>query len=295
MQDFQPYQEIEIMADELATVDRVEHAIRSEQGKMQQTVDRFALRASLYSNPARMEALIAELRGEVQAYMQAAGNRGKLLSRSQLSRFLERSERRDLAQKQLNAIARANSRRAKRRLNLAFMELEKEAGILKADIAIFKERARQAGFSNKDILRQLVMANQDKRGVVQGFAKRAQRVAVNAMRREQSSSKIAERRLLAKPNELWVWVTVSVRPCPDCTPRAGVALPLARWEAKGLPGSGRTVCGAACRCDLVPQSIGDDMYPEVKSFTWDANKTVLATKGDLRTFGAKTHKSRLAK
>jgi hypothetical protein len=285
-------QTIQIMADELATLDRIESGIKGD-SVIQKSVDKYAVGASLYSNPARLQALINELEEELATYLGQANRRGKILSKSQITRFLEESERRDIAQNQLRLIDKANSRQAERRLKLSLMELQKEAGVLKSDIAIFKERAKIAGFSDKDSLRQLVIASKDKNGIAQGFARRAKRVTVAAVRREQNSAKIAERRKLAEKNALWVWIAVSTKPCPDCTARAGVSLTYDQWIAKGLPGAGRTVCEQWCRCDLVPEPMAEEMFPEVRSFEWNPKDTVLATKSEVRTFQAKSNQSRL--
>jgi hypothetical protein len=51
----------------------------------------------------------------------------------------------------------------------------------------------------------------------------------------------------------FAWITVNAsEACPDCRKRQGVVGEYAFWEKLGKPGSGRTVCGAACFCMLVP-------------------------------------------
>ena len=52
----------------------------------------------------------------------------------------------------------------------------------------------------------------------------------------------------------WVGIGDS-RVCPDCIERNYMKpKPYAEWAAIGLPGDGATVCGANCRCFLMPVS-----------------------------------------
>lgn len=54
-------------------------------------------------------------------------------------------------------------------------------------------------------------------------------------------------------DERYVWICAGVNTCPDCLVRHGEALPMAEWQAKGLPGSGWSVCGEFCQCELEPE------------------------------------------
>lgn len=50
-----------------------------------------------------------------------------------------------------------------------------------------------------------------------------------------------------------MWVVVNAgEACPDCRYRAGVVGTFKFWQRHGLPGTGRTICGSACFCQLVP-------------------------------------------
>ena len=53
-------------------------------------------------------------------------------------------------------------------------------------------------------------------------------------------------------NAIFTWITVSSRVCEDCQAREGMTGTFAEFESEGLPGSGRTVCGAYCYCVLDP-------------------------------------------
>ena len=51
----------------------------------------------------------------------------------------------------------------------------------------------------------------------------------------------------------FTWITVNAgEACPDCRKRQGTTGTLAYFDEIGRPGSGATVCGAACFCLLVP-------------------------------------------
>jgi hypothetical protein len=52
----------------------------------------------------------------------------------------------------------------------------------------------------------------------------------------------------------FAWITVNAsEACPDCKARQGMTGDATFWDSKGRPGSGATVCGAACFCMLTPQ------------------------------------------
>lgn len=53
--------------------------------------------------------------------------------------------------------------------------------------------------------------------------------------------------------ELFIWVTVSGDPCPQCLVRQGEVLTLEGWRALGLPKSGFSVCTDDCKCVLLPE------------------------------------------
>lgn len=58
--------------------------------------------------------------------------------------------------------------------------------------------------------------------------------------------------------EIFAWVTVNATDaCPDCRLRQGSRGDLAFWDHLGRPGSGKTICGAACFCLLVPEATLD--------------------------------------
>ncbi len=50
------------------------------------------------------------------------------------------------------------------------------------------------------------------------------------------------------------WTTIGDN-CPDCDIREGRIEPAEYWEVIGLPGTGWSLCRAACNCRLVPVTI----------------------------------------
>lgn len=51
------------------------------------------------------------------------------------------------------------------------------------------------------------------------------------------------------------WVAVLVNTCPDCLARHNNIASWEDWEAQGLPRTGATVCGANCKCVLLPAEV----------------------------------------
>jgi hypothetical protein len=58
------------------------------------------------------------------------------------------------------------------------------------------------------------------------------------------------------------------------------------WMDQGLPGDGRTICRSSCMCKLIPMSVADELFPEVKTFNWNKESGVLTTRSEMRKFGA---------
>jgi hypothetical protein len=146
---------------------------------------------------------------------------------------------------------------------------------LKADIKIFQLNAKAAGFTDKEILKQLAAANDSEAGIVDAFAKRVQSVTSAAVQRERVQSEIDAFREEFPDSTDFQWITVSSSPCPDCEARAGTVMPYTDWMMIGVPGSGQTICGRWCKCRLMPSTVADRMFPTVKSYKWDEETTVL--------------------
>ncbi len=256
---------------------------------IQSIVNSYAGTASLYSDPAQLQRMIDELKKSLSRYITNSNVTGRIMGKKAINKFLEESEIRDRTQKALADIPKLNTERAAKRTKLAFMELEQNKNILKSDIALFKQNAKIAGFNNKEILSQLVIEGKDKTGVAQAFAKKSKQVAVDAVRRERSAAEIDMYRKVAKPNENWQWIAISAKPCPDCNARAGRVMIIDRWEKMGFPGSGRTICGRACKCRLIPYPIAEERFPDTKAYNFDSKNLVLTTASEERSLKAKSN------
>jgi len=278
------------LEEELRDAQALDLRIESENGLIQRTIDNAAVKASIYSNPKKLQSLITELSAVVFQFQKQSGNKGRLLGRKAMDNFLDESERRTRTDKALRIIGQANERSAARRLDVYTAQLQKEFSVLKNDIKIFKLNARSAGFTKKEMLAQLVRSANDKAGIVQGFAKRVKKTADAVVRRERSAREIDEFKKSALPGEEWVWVTVSSKPCPDCEARAGAQLTIDRWQQLGVPGSGRTICRQYCMCKLMPSSIAEKRFPTVRVFDYNKGDGVLTTASEERTLRAKSNK-----
>jgi len=282
-------QNIAELEEELIAQQRLEIRIKADDGRnpYQKLIDSKAIQTGLYTNPKKLSELILDLQLSLDRSIKNSNIQGRILGKKALEKFLTESERRDITDRALRLINKANAKRVKNRLELAYLELQKEAGILQSDIAIFKANAKLAGFTDREILAQLVRDGANKSGIVQAFTKRVKSNAVAAVRREKSASEIDEYRKVAKAGELWQWIAISSKPCPDCGERAGKVLTLDRWGRMGFPGGGRTICGRFCRCKLMPLSIAEERFPTIKTFNFDPNKLVLTTASEERVLKAK--------
>lgn len=51
------------------------------------------------------------------------------------------------------------------------------------------------------------------------------------------------------------WITVSKNPCSDCIGISGEVDSYDNWVARGLPGSGWSLCRENCYCQIIPESV----------------------------------------
>jgi len=165
--------------------------------------------------------------------------------------------------------------------------LQRDVGVLASNIDLYKLNMRAAGISPQKAIEQLVTAGKEGVGLAAQFEKSAASLAVASARREAQSQALAEYIEQTAPGEDWEWITISTNTCPDCMERGGKVLPLASWQQLGTPGEGRTICGPACMCQLIPHKISSELFPEQKSYKYDLNKTVLTTAQELRTLNSK--------
>lgn len=275
------------MEDEFLKLQKLEFAIDSGRGKTSKLIAGYASSVKTYTDAKKLDALIAEAEDIISEIAKSGQVRGKVMSLKTMEKYLEQSERGNRKQRILDIIARQNSKRAQARTSLYVDEMLRDASVMKADIAIFRKRGKIAGLSDREINKQLAEAALSNASPVDAFGKRLKTLEKAVLRREANTTEIDEYRKQVKPNEKWQWITVSTGPCPDCRIRAGVVLSLEDWQKRGLPGDGRTICRSSCMCKLMPVSVADDLFPEVKTFKWDKESGVLTTFREMRTFGAK--------
>jgi len=272
-----------------ADMQRMEIRLNSPKNTIDDAILAYMTKEKIYKSIREMVKMRKELEDLLLRITEKSGDRGRLMATKAMRRFLEKSERRILTVKQLRAVNKLNKRQINRRLALYKTEIEAETSQLSNQLNIFFKNAQSAGRTKADTLKELIKAANDDAGLVKGFEKRMKRIAIDAARRESQARAMDEYRKVAKPNEKWQWITVSTSPCPDCQARAGVILSYEAWVQMGLPGTGRTVCDKSCRCQLMPESVAEEQFPDVKQFNWDKEKLVLTTAGEARRFGAKSN------
>lgn len=278
-------QNIKNLEDYFAKLQKIQLNIQDDKSAINRIVRKYAISPNFYT-----VAGIAAMRKELEQYLayitKLTGDTGKLMATKAMDKFLKASELRDVTQKQLRLVNQLNARQINRRVELFKMQINKETTYLKSQIDEFFLNAKISGRTRKDVVKELIKAAGDDKGFSVGFTKKMKRVSIDAARREAQQRAMMEYRKLAKPGELYKWVTVSSSPCPDCILRAGVVLSWAQWQEKGMPGDGRTICGFSCNCQIMPETIAERLFPNIKEFKWDKEKAVLTTANELRTFKA---------
>jgi hypothetical protein len=276
--------DLENIEEYLRSLQKLEITLRDQTGNnpIHATIVKYAAMKAFYEDPAVLMKLKAELQTILAVVVKRSGNAGTLMGEKALERFISGKELSMEALRQKRLVTMLTDRQARDRMAVYLMTLEKETSILNADIQIYKMNAKIAGFTDQQILEQLVSAGKDNVGLTAQFEKSSEKMAIAAARREAQSKSFDEYRQAADPNEEWEWITISSKPCPDCIERGGKVLSLDDWQAIGTPGDGRTICGSYCMCQLIPVSISADMFPDQKSFKYDLKETVLTTAKELR-------------
>ena len=287
---------IEIGDNELQNIKKLEaelidfqklHVEVTGESYIQTATTRMAGGTLLYTQTEkRIDKHIRVLERYLRSFVRQNNIEGRLYGTKAMKTYLSKEEAAILTQKQLIKIRKFNKNQANQRLDVLFEELKKQAGILKSDIAIYKKNARAAGMSSKEILSDLVKTGKNKTGQAQLFAKKMKMVASTAALRERNAAKIAAYSEKVKPTALWQWITISIKPCPDCEARAGIVLKMIEWQSRGLPGAGATICFRRCYCQLIPWDVSKDLFPTVKVFDWNPKDLILTTPSDQRVFKA---------
>jgi len=280
--DTDEYQSIKSLEEELISSQILDLRIKSDDGRnpINRIIEKYAVTSSFYTKPEVLEIVIKKLEKVLEKYIEQAGIRGKILGKKALNKYLEKSEIADRTQRQLRAIDLSNESKARRRLGVVLLKLKREKNLLQADLNIFKKTAKLAGFTDKQITRQLILIGKEKAGVVKRFQDNMKKVAAAAVRNETNSREIDEYLKKYPKNKYWQWIAISANPCPDCTYRAGKSLQYSEWLKIGLPNTGRTICnrwGAYCRCKLIPDPIANKRFPTLKEFKFNKKNLVLTT------------------
>jgi hypothetical protein len=237
---------------------------------------------SLYLSGAELVAMRDRLLKAVAAIAKKSGSVGQAMSGKAIDEWLTKEEQSILTAKQLSAVTRMTDREAGLRLKVYQKKMVNEVGVLQSDMETFLLNAAASGRTKQQALEELMRASLNGDGIIQKFQKNASKVAKEASLREAQASAIAQYREVTPPDALWTWVAVSVHPCPDCEARAGNEMTYSEWVDMGLPGSGRTICMNACRCQLVPSDAASELFDDVRSFTWDKENLVLTTAAEAR-------------
>ncbi len=88
------------------------------------------------------------------------------------------------------------------------------------------------------------LRNSVKRGVVLGI---------------MQSSRLGQASVYGDSVEKFRWINVEGHKiCEDCLGRAGGVDTWEGWMSRGMPGSGWSLCGGNCYCDIVPEGIKID-------------------------------------
>lgn len=128
---------------------------------------------------------------------------------------------------------------------------------LSYDIRVFNERLtqeiqrlRRNGVSEQSIIRTL-QADLTNQGRIFGELR-------NAINRGVTGGINQAFRRYGEMGGKLKWIAISKNICPDCKERAGQVDTWEGWEARGMPGSGFSVCKEYCYCQLVPESLDVD-------------------------------------
>jgi len=282
----------------LASLQNLEMNIESDNSQIDKIIDKrssyesFFLGVLLAGEIYQQELLVKELENWLNELLLKAGGRGKVMSNEAIKRFLDKTERVYLRKTALSKINRMSDLQALKRYNLYKKQLMNETSKMRNEIEEFFLAADAAGRSKKQALREIIRATHDRAGPVEGFRKRTKAILIQSARREASEQSITEYLKVSEPKELWRWIAISSRPCPDCSARAGVTLVIDKWRTMGLPGEGRTICGRWCKCQLVPITISDELFGDYHEFNWDKENLILTTNKEAKIFKAESNRKK---
>lgn len=272
------------MQEHIIKMIELELLLSSADSLLARIIRKFVEGFSYRTKDRSIEVLMVEVNKIIGNIAKYGINRGKKMAVDTMMEYIKKGSNPIHKSNITVLVDRANRLREEDRMELYEMETKKETESLKADINIFWKHRLLIGLLGNEILKQLIIETRKGEGPIAVFSKRMQTIGANVLRREASASEINEYLKISQPGELWQWITVSSKPCPDCEIRAGVTLPMNEWKSLGLPGDGRTICRSSCMCKLLPVSIAEELFPDVKTFRWNKSSGVLTTNNEKAIF-----------
>ena len=126
------------------------------------------------------------------------------------------------------------------------------------DIAVFANRInkqialyRTTGIGDAEISR-LLATDLQSNGRIFGYLRNS--IIRGLVLGNNSFSRFGQLNVYGDSVELYPWVTVQGKKiCDDCITISGEVDTFENWSARGLPGTGWSVCGGNCYCILVPE------------------------------------------
>lgn len=135
-------------------------------------------------------------------------------------------------------------------------ELSAIAEKVAIDMELFSLRMTASGVG-EDVIISTLLTDLESSGIIFGQFKNGVK---NTTKETINSIKnlSAKKEYIKAGINMFKWITVSAKPCPDCMDRAGELGTNEYFQAIGEPQSGFSVCGRHCKCVIVPASYSGD-------------------------------------
>lgn len=276
--------QIGTMEDEFIKLQKIELGFKKKNSALSAFLLSIGVKASIYDDPRKLRDIISKLDAIITGVAKTGRVRGKVMASKTIKNFLAKAERQVLKESVVKRIERIGIGNSKKRLALYKEQIAAENVRLIAEIKVAKQRLLATGAKAPDVSKEMIKMLLDGRGPIVDFQKRVETIERNTLRREASATEIEEYKKIAVGDEDWQWIAISANPCPDCQIRAGAILSYKQWENQGLPGDGETICRESCMCKLLPVSVSDELFPDVKQFKWDKESGVLTGNQSMKLF-----------
>jgi len=157
-------------------------------------------------------------------------------------------------------------------------DLTAVAGEVDIALANLESKAVAEGWTGAELASaQITQLNRVKTAMSGAFrSATSQSVTLGSMAEEAG-----EERGLEQVETMFMWQAISSNICKDCVALNGQVRTYLEWMEYGLPGSGHTVCGNNCKCQLVKVRDNDPKPPLriVKGYVDKDGKVVESKKG----------------